>query len=167
MFFRFFIWFLFLVGGGILGVFLDHLYFLSLWNNIYFHTISFVIGVVILFFVLRISKNTGRFLAKKGRKGDLPRMQTNVLVREGMYAYMRHPMHLGLMLFPLAIAFLLGSLSFILIIAPIEILLMLIMIFLIEEPEAIQKFGEVYKDYKTKTPAFCLKWKCIKILIQK
>jgi len=167
MFFRFFIWILFLIGGGISGVYLDNIWFINYWNNLFFHLISLIIGVFFLFLVLRISKNTGRFLAKNGREGILPRMQTNVLVQSGIYAQMRHPMHLGLMLFPLAIAFLLGSLSFILIIAPIEIIFILIMIYLIEEPEAIRKFGDNYKDYKKITPAFCLTTNCLKNLIQK
>ncbi len=71
---------------------------------------------------MKISKNTGRTLAKYGREGKLKRMQTNVLVKQEIYKYMRHPMHLGLFLFPLGIAFLIGSPSFILIIAPIEII---------------------------------------------
>jgi len=167
MIFRFLIWILFLIGGGFLGIYLDKVLFISCYNNIAFHIISFFIGLIVLFFVLRISKNTGRFLAKNGRKGELPRMQTNILVQNGIYAQMRHPMHLGLMLFPFAIAFLLGSLSFILIIAPAEILLILIMIYLIEEPEAIKKFGNNYKNYKKRTPAFCIKLNCLKALIQK
>ena len=167
MIFRFFIWFLFLIRGSILGVFLDNLWFISIWKNPFFHLISFFIGAIFLFLVLRISKNTGRFLARNGRKGELSRMQTNILVQEGMYAHMRHPMHLGLMLFPMAVALLLGSLSFILVIAPLEIILIITMIYLIEEPEAINKFGQAYKDYKKTTPAFCFTKACLKILIQK
>jgi protein-S-isoprenylcysteine O-methyltransferase Ste14 len=115
---------------------------------------------------MRISKNTGRTLAKYGRKGEVKRMETNVLAKEGIYKYMRHPMHLGLFLFPVSIAFLVASPSFILIISPIEILFMLIMIKLAEEPEAVRKFGDEYLEYKKQTPMFCLKVDCLKELLK-
>jgi len=99
-------------------------------------------------------------------KGKLKRMQTNVLVKQGIYKYMRHPMHLGLLLLPPGMAFLIGSPSFILIIAPIEIIFMLIMIKLVEEPEAINKFGEEYLNYKKQVPWFCFKIKCLKELLE-
>ena len=76
-------------------------------------------------------------------------------------------MHLGLMLFPFSVAFLAGSPSFILIIAPVEIVFMLLMIKLIEEPEAITKFGDEYCDYMKQTPWFCFRAECLKHLFQK
>ena len=79
---------------------------------------------------------------------------------------MRHPMHLGLFLFPLGIAFLIGSPSFILFIAPTEIIFMLIMIKLVEEPGAINKFGKEYLNYKKQVPCFCFKVKCLKELLK-
>jgi len=115
---------------------------------------------------MTISKNTGRILAKHGRKGDIPRLETNQLVKQGPYECMRHPMHLGLFLFPLAFAFLSGSVSFIIFIAPLEILIMLIMIFTIEEPEAIRKFGKQYLEYKQQVPMFSFHIKCLKILFK-
>ena len=94
-------------------------------------------------------------------------MQTNVLVKQGIYKYMRHPMHLGLFLFPFGIAFLIGSPSFILFIAPAEVIFMLIMIKFIEETEAINKFGIDYINYKKQVPWFCFKIKCLKELLKK
>ena len=167
MIFRLTVWLLFLVGGGILGFYLDNKYFEIISTDIVFHAISFVFGFAVLLLTLRISRNTGRTLAKFGRKGDLPRMDTNQFVNQGMYKYMRHPMHLGLMLFPVAVALLLGSVSFILFIAPAEIILMLIMIRLIEEPEAIRKFGDDYRTYAKYTPGFCFKKRCLKALLKK
>lgn len=153
--------------SGVFGYYLDYLIFKNIHNNIIFHIVSLLIGIFLLFLVKKISKNTGRTLAKYGRKGKLKRLQTNVLVKQGIYKYMRHPMHLGLFLFPLGIAFLIGSLSFILIIAPIEIIFMLILIKLIEEPEAIKKFGDEYINYKKQVPWFCFKIKCLKELLKK
>jgi protein-S-isoprenylcysteine O-methyltransferase Ste14 len=163
---RIIIWITIISGGSIFGYYLDYLIFKNIHQNIIFHVVSLLIGVFLLFIVMRISKNTGRTLAKYGRKGKLKRMQTNVLAKQGIYKYMRHPMHLGLFLFPLGIAFLIGSPSFILIIAPIEIISMLIMIKLVEEPEAINKFGKEYLNYKKQVPWFCFKIKCLKKLLE-
>ncbi len=163
---RIIIWITLIIGGSIFGYYLDSLMFENAHQNIIFHIISLLIGVFLLFLVMKISKNTGRTLAKYGRKGKLKRMQTNVLAKQGIYKYMRHPMHLGLFLFPLGIAFLIGSPSFILIIAPIEIIFMLLMIKLVEEPGTINKFGEEYLNYKKQVPWFCFKIKCLKELLK-
>lgn len=162
---RFLVWIIFILGGIALGISLDQSLFPMLWSNLIWHLISFVFGFLIVRLVLKISKNTGRTLAKYGREGELKRMETNKLAKDGIYACMRHPMHLGLFLFPLSFAFLIGSSSFILIIAPSEILLMLIMIFAIEEPEAIKKFGDAYRKYKQEVPAFSFSKSCIKLLL--
>ncbi len=166
MFFRITVWVLMLVGGIAGGCYLDFILFRGIHHNWRFHLISFIIGVWLLRIVMKISRNTGRTLAKYGRKGDIERMETNVLVSQGPYKYMRHPMHLGLLLFPLAIAFLVGSPSFILIIFPFEVIFMLLMIKLMEEPEAISKFGNQYKEYMKGKPWFCLKKECIKELLK-
>jgi protein-S-isoprenylcysteine O-methyltransferase Ste14 len=153
-------------GGVVLGFYLDRLLFQHFHRNLLFHCISALIGILLLLLVVRISKNTGRTLAKYGRQGNLKRMETNVLVTQGIYKYMRHPMHLGLMMFPLSIAFLIGSPSFILFIAPAEIIQMLIMIKFIEEPEAIRKFGNQYITFKKQVPWFCFNPECLKALLK-
>ncbi|MHB1686436.1 MAG: methyltransferase family protein [Ignavibacteriaceae bacterium] len=164
---RIFVWIIMIVGGAALGLWLDTILFKNIHISIVFHSISFVIGFLLMVLVIKISKNTGRTLAKYGRKGNLKRMETNVLVNQGAYKYMRHPMHLGLLLFPLSIAFLIGSPSFILLIAPAEIIFMLIMIQFMEEPEAIKKFGKEYLEYKNQLPWFCFKIKCLKELFKR
>jgi protein-S-isoprenylcysteine O-methyltransferase Ste14 len=93
-------------------------------------------------------------------------METNVLATEGIYKFMRHPMHLGLLFFPVAIAFLIGSPSFILILAPLEIVFMLVMIKLVEEPEALRKFDSQYLDYMKQVPWFCFNMECLKELFK-
>jgi len=166
MIFRISVWIIMLLGGIIGGYYIDSILFDNIHSNLFFHTISFVVGIFLMLLVMRISKNTGRTLAKYGRKGELKKMETNVLVKKGAYKYMRHPMHLGLFLFPVSIAFLVASPSFILIICPVEILLMIIMIKLLEEPEAIAKFGNEYLEYKKQVPWFCFKIKCLKELLK-
>jgi len=155
-----------IIGGVISGYYLDSKLFIGVHNNILFHIVCFAIGLLIMFFVIKISKNTGRTLAKYGRKGEVKTLDTNILVRDGIYRYMRHPMHLGLLFFPLSIAFLVASPSFILIISPIEMLFMLGMIKFWEESEAIKKFGGEYLAYKKRTPWFCFTIKCLTILLK-
>ena len=164
---RIFIWVLMLFGGGAAGLWLDARLFKSWLMNPWFHAISFVIGIIMLKLLINSSRNTGRFLARLGREGDLPRMETNKLVTEGYYACMRHPMHLGLFFFPLAAAFIIGSLSFVLIIAPLEILFMIIMIKLYEEPQAVRKFGDEYLRYREQVPMFSLRQECLRALFGK
>jgi len=166
MLFRILVWIVFIIGGGIGGFFLDKGLFSELWDNTYWHIVSFLIGVILLWIVIKISTNTGRTLARYRRVGNIPRMETNKLVKEGVYSCMRHPMHLGLMLFPVSFAFLLGSVSFILMIVPLEILLMVIMIILIEEPEVIKKFGEEYLEYKREVSFFNFKRDCLRLLFK-
>jgi len=166
MIFRLGMWIIMILGGVIGGYYIDNILFKNIHSSIIFHIICFIIGVFLMFLVMKISRNTGRTLAKYGRKGELARMETNILVKEDVYKYMRHPMHLGLLAFPLSVAFLVASPSFILILAPTEIVMMLIMIKLIEEPEAIGKFGDEYLDYKKQVPWFCFKLKCLKELLR-
>ncbi len=159
-------WTTIIFGGSIFGYYLDYLIFESIYQNIIFHVVSLLIGVFLLYLVMKISKNTYRTLAKYGRKGKLKKMQTNVLVKQGIYKYMRHPMHLGTFFSLLGLAFLIGSPSFILIIVPVEIIIMLIMIKFVEEPYSIRKFGDEYLEYKKQVPWFCFKMKCLKKLFE-
>ena len=164
---RIVVWLVMLGGGTWGGLVLDSKLFSHLYGNLWMHLVGFFIGIGVLKLVMTVSRNTGRTLARYGREGELPRMETNRLVTEGAYRYMRHPMHLGLLLFPFAFAFLAGSPSFVLIIAPLEAVFMLFMIKWVEEPEAIRKFGDAYLDYQKKTPWFCLKPSCLKVLFDK
>ena len=153
---RMLIWGLMLIGGGALGIWLDWRWFHALFVNPAFHLVTLVAGVLLLRLVMRASRHTGRLLARMGREGDIPRMETNKLVITGVYGCMRHPMHFGLLFFPWSLALILGSPSFILFIAPLEMLFMVVMIKLVEEPEAIRKFGNAYREYQKRVPMFNL-----------
>lgn len=161
------VWVVFLFGGAYVSIYADSVLFPDLFSDLTFHVISFVIGIILLRAVFKASKNTGRTLAKYGRKGDIPRLETNVLVTKGVYGKMRHPMHLGLFLFPLGVAFLLGSPTFILIVAPLEIIIMILLVKFVEEKEALEKFGDDYLEYKKHTPAFCFRADCLRALFGK
>ena len=157
---RMLIWGLMLIGGGALGIWLDWRWFHALFVNPAFHLVTLVAGVLLLRLVMRASRHTGRLLARMGREGDIPRMETNKLVTTGVYGCMRHPMHFGLLFFPWSVALILGSPSFILFIAPLEMLFMVVMIKLVEEPEAIRKFGDAYREYQKRVPMFNLRPGC-------
>ena len=159
-------WAILIFGGIFLGLYLDTLLFSQVAKGLIIHLTSALIGLMLLYFVIRVSKNTGRTLAKFGRTGSLKRIDTNIFVSQGVYKHMRHPMHLGLLFFPLSIALIVGSPSFIIIIAPTEILFILMMIKFVEEPESVRKFGKQYLDYKKQTPWFCFKVECLKNLLK-
>jgi len=162
---RVFFWFFFLIGGLIAGVVTDIWMRGTYFKSWFFHGVSFFAGMGLLFLVMRASRHTGRILAKYGREGDIPRMETNRLVKVDVYGCMRHPMHLGLLFFPLSVALLIGSLSFIFFYAPLEIVIMVLMIKYIEEKEAIRKFGDEYRQYMTEVPFFNFSLACLKKLI--
>jgi len=157
-------WFVLLVGGLLLSLLLDALLFPIRFRGLLFHLSTFLPGALLLYGVMRISKTTGRWLAKEGRIGDLPRMETNRLVTTGPYSCMRHPIHFGLLFFPMSIALLAGSPTFIAIIAPLEAIFILLMIKTYEEPEAIEKFGEAYLLYKAEVPMFNCSYLCLRQL---
>jgi protein-S-isoprenylcysteine O-methyltransferase Ste14 len=74
------------------------------------------------------------------------------LVTTGIYASIRHPHYLGLMLFPLSIALGLKSL--------VSLLMALVNViigywFTVEEEKAlIQQFGDEYREYEARVPMF-------------
>jgi protein-S-isoprenylcysteine O-methyltransferase Ste14 len=105
----------------------------------------------------------GRELAKKGREGDIPRLETNKLVTSGIYSCTRHPMLLGLMFLPLGLALLIGSVTFI-IISLFEAVIIFILMIVFDEKEAEKKFGEKYREYKKNVPVFPKKKECWKKL---
>jgi len=161
---RMLIWILMLFGGLGVSFYVDILYFSDLFFSWKFHLLTFIPGYALFQWVRRVSRNTGRLLARYGREGDIPRFETNKLVDVGPYALMRHPMHLGLLFLPLSVGLMAGSPTFITIVAPLEALGMLLMIKWIEEPEARRKFGEEYDKYIRNKPWFCFKPECLKAL---
>jgi len=163
---RILLWLILLLGGLWLGLHLDRSLFPWALKSLAWHLFSAAVGAALLWLTMRIARNTGRTLARFGRVGELPRLETNRLVTRGPYGCMRHPMHLGLMLFPLAVALLAGSPAFLLIVAPLEILLMVILILTLEEREALRKFGAAYREYRRRVPAFSLRPSCLKQLLQ-
>lgn len=110
----------------------------------------------------------GRELAKRGRvERETPRLETDRLVTSGIYAHMRHPMLFGLALVPIALALIVGSPVYILIVAPLETIFIMVMVFTLEEMECRKKFGKAYEEYALKVPALCFKKECLSKLFRK
>jgi len=161
---RLFLWFLMLIGGAIYTVAKD--WDTVLFSNVWFHLLSAGAGSILLMFAFRAAANGGRELSK-GRAGDIPRMETNRLVTTGLYSCMRHPMLFGLTLLPLGWAFLLGSPLFITLVAPLEMLFIVLMVIIFEEMEVNRKFGEAYKAYRQQVPMVSFRWSCLTQLFKK
>ncbi len=160
---RWVVWAIFIFGGIILSLITD---FLLKKNGFYVHIgIVFRILGIFLFAISNIiARNTGKTLAKYGKEGKVEKFDTNKFVDRGPYSCMRHPMHFGLMLIPFSLALMLGSFSYLVIYAPINVIAIIIMVFTIEEKEAIEKFGNAYIEYKKRVPAFNLSPGCLKKL---
>ncbi|ACM92131.1 hypothetical protein NAMH_0958 [Nautilia profundicola AmH] len=161
---RIIIWLILIFGGIALSLYLDLRYFKNLLLNPFFHVFTLPLGYFILKFAFHAAAVGGRELKRKGREGDIPRLETNRLVTSGIYECTRHPMLFGLMLLPLGVALFLGLPSFIFFIAPLEALFIFVMVITLEEKEAYMKFGEEYLKYKEKTPLFPKTKECFKKL---
>ncbi len=158
---RIFLWFIMIVGGSIYAFYLDK--DSAIFYNLTFHVFTAIVGLLILKFAFHAASTGGKELAK-GRTSEMPRLETNKLITTGIYSCMRHPMLFGLTLLPLGWALLLGSPSFITIIAPLEMLFIVVMVIIFEEMEVKKKFGKEYQIYSQKVPMVSFKIKCLKKL---
>ena len=76
------------------------------------------------------------------------------LVTTGPYARARNPMLTGLFIFLLGLGILFGSISLIFIFTPLFVLLNVLELRAIEEPELEKRLGTEYIEYKKRTPMF-------------
>jgi protein-S-isoprenylcysteine O-methyltransferase Ste14 len=163
---RLLLWAVLLIGGTVLSVWLDMRDEASLLTVWWWHAISAPIGLGLGALAFRAAATGGRALAEHGKASpQTPRLETDRLVTTGIYAHMRHPMLFGLALMPMATAFLVGSPSFITIVAPLETLFIIIMVLVFEEWECRRKFGPAYRDYSDRVPAVCWRPACLKKLL--
>jgi protein-S-isoprenylcysteine O-methyltransferase Ste14 len=152
-----------IIGGAVYSIAKD--WGTELFESVWFHLLMAIGGMVLLVLAFRAAANGGKELTK-GRVGDIPRMETNRLVTTGIYSCMRHPMLFGLTLLPLGWAFLLGSPTFITMVAPLEMLFIIVMVIIFEEMEVKRKFGNAYESYRQKVPMVSFKRKCMKALFK-
>jgi protein-S-isoprenylcysteine O-methyltransferase Ste14 len=160
---RIWLWLIMIIGGAIYSIVKD--WDTSLFENIFFHLFTATMGIIVLTLAFRAAANGGRELTK-GRVGDIPRLETNRLVTTGIFSCMRHPMLFGLTLLPIGWALLLGSLTFMTMVAPLEILFIIIMVLIFEEMEVKRKFGKAYGSYTEEVPMVSFHIKCLKELFK-
>ncbi|WP_457748348.1 methyltransferase family protein [Sulfurimonas sp.] len=158
------LWLFMIIGGAFYAFNADKN--TPLFNSILFHIISAILGLIVLTLAFHATATGGRELTK-GREGNIPRLETNKLVTSGIYNCMRHPMLFGLTLLPLGWALLLGSPTFITIIAPLEMLFIIFMVIIFEEMEVEKKFTKEYKIYRQKVPMISFKHDCLYALFIK
>jgi len=158
---RIVLWLVMLLGGATVAIEADKNS--PLFQSPLFHIIAALLGLIIIRLAFRAAANGGKELTK-GRVGNIPRLETNKLVMTGIYNCMRHPMLFGLTLLPMGWALLLGSPTFITIIAPVEMLFIIFMVLIFEENEVKQKFPTEYESYKQNVPLISFKRSCLKRL---
>ena len=86
-----------------------------------------------------------------GKGTPAPKVATQILVTQGPYAYSRNPMTLGALLMYLGIGIWMGS-GVIILLTIIVFSALLIYIYAHETRELSERFGEVYLEYKKRTP---------------
>ena len=77
-----------------------------------------------------------------------------VFVTDGLYKYIRNPMHLGWTLVLIGLSLWLVSFTMLVIFLPLFVIIHVLYLKLIEEKELEKKFGQSYVDYKKRVPMF-------------
>lgn len=115
-----------------------------------------LIGMLLAHFPL---KRTGRLL----KAVENPREWgcTSRLVTTDIYQCVRHPHHLGIGIFMTFLGLLIGHLGSFLVITISQWAWIITFLFLVEEKELIEKFGEEYKVYRQKVPMLFPKLLCV------
>ena len=90
----------------------------------------------------------------KARGTPVPFNPPQKLVNTGPYAYVRNPMLTGLFILLFGLGILFRSIGLTFIFTPLFILLDVLELKKVEEKELEMRFGEVYLEYKKRTPMF-------------
>ena len=91
---------------------------------------------------------------KRAKGTPIPFNPPRELVVTGPYLWMRNPMVTGVFLALFGGGFLLHSLSIVLLWTPAYIVVHVIELKLVEEPELEKRFGESYSEYRDRVPMF-------------
>ena len=105
-----------------------------------------VVGLLLIFWCL--------FNFMKAKGTPVPFNPPPVLVASGPYAYSRNPMLSGIFLLLFGLSFAFQSMSLLFIFTPLFILMNVMELKAIEEPELAMRLGNTYLEYKKKTPMF-------------
>jgi len=114
--------------------------------HIYLSIPFITIGLLLIFWCLF------NFIRVKGT--PVPFNPPPILVVSGPYAYSRNPMLSGIFLLLFGLGFAFQSISLLFIFTPLFILMNIMELKAIEEPELAIRLGKDYIEYKRKTPMF-------------
>lgn len=123
--------------------------------------ISRIIGILLIVYSLFLTSTGGRSIARFGHLEEHETFWPDKFTEFGIFKCMRHPMHLGLALFPLALA-LISGLVLAICGAGWGVAGALWFVLQVEEKDTLDKFGQTYSDYMQRVPPFSLKIACIK-----
>ena len=148
------------VGGLIFFSFMTALIFLSLYIDRVFRLKSFLpypadlIGgsIFMVFGIILAASCVIYFLKSKGT--PVPFNPPPILLNKGPYAYSRNPMLTGLFLAMFGIGIVINSVTLPFIVTPIFIILNVIELKKIEEPELEKRLGVEYTEYRKSVPMF-------------
>ncbi len=115
-----------------------------------------LIGVLLAHFPL---KRTGRLLKLLGELKEWG--CTSRLITTDIYKCVRHPHHLGVGIFMTSLGLLIGHPGSFLVITISQWVWIIAFLFLVEEKELIEKFGDEYKVYCQKVPMLFPKPLCL------
>jgi protein-S-isoprenylcysteine O-methyltransferase Ste14 len=115
-----------------------------------------LIGMLLAHFPL---KRTGRLLKILGNPKEWG--CTSRLVTTDIYQCVRHPHHLAIGIFMTSLGLLIGHPGSFLIITISQWIWIIAFLFLVEEKELTEKFGEEYKIYRQKVPMLFPKPLCV------
>jgi protein-S-isoprenylcysteine O-methyltransferase Ste14 len=111
------------------------------------HDASVIISIVCFFFGIPWMLSAVFWQLFRGKGTPVPIVPTKEFLQNGPYKYVRNPMILGFFLYILGWAFLFNNIGAFLTTAVIIVLLLLELKF-IEEPELEKRFGDAYREYK-------------------
>jgi ubiquinone/menaquinone biosynthesis C-methylase UbiE/protein-S-isoprenylcysteine O-methyltransferase Ste14 len=119
-----------------------------------------IIGVILFLWAIMLASLGGKTLKHFGHSAENNQFGPDKFIKKGIYAYMRHPMHLALAMLPLAISLIWGQLPSILA-AGWGVAASFVFVLMVEEKEALERYGDTYVQYMKTVPAFSLSLRAI------
>jgi protein-S-isoprenylcysteine O-methyltransferase Ste14 len=151
--------------GGYISIFIFapvFTYFVGNWFDRVFRLVAWplfplnLFGLIIIVTGAVIGIRSTRELYHKGH--GLPwgetnkKAQTNLLVTTGPYHYSRNPMVIGYSMLPCGMGIIFQSIGMSLGVTAIILIVNILIVKLVEEPNMEKRFGIEYQKYKEKTP---------------
>ena len=130
----------------------------------FWRALSVLLGLAMLIVSLMLTAGGGRTLAKTGHQPERATFWPDKFTDFGVFGCMRHPMHLGLAIFPVALALLSGY-AVAICSSGWGVAAALWFVLHIEEKEALQKYGATYGNYMQRVPPFSLRPECFKKIL--